>query len=216
MKRNLQLAALALLGALTAGAGLAADEGGGGPRAERGRQGVGGAFARALRIAPAPSARLIERLDADEDGLLSFEEYSAPLLQRVDRLLERLDRDGNGKVEGEEAEPPRRREGAEVRRRRGRGFAVDPRAVRACVHEEITDFRPLERGEGLLAELGADGVITPEEILAALRERARERFDRLDADGDGLLSREELREERQRQRQLLRTARACASSAASD
>ena len=61
-------------------------------------------------------AKMIERMDADKDGELSFEEMPGQKT-RADRMFMRLDKDGDGAISQEEMEAARKNSGE----RRGEG-----------------------------------------------------------------------------------------------
>lgn len=106
------------------------------------------------------------RLDTNDDGTLSFAEQAAGTTARFSRL----DADGDGKLTPEELAPRHGRRGGPV------GFAPD-------------GDRP---GPGAMAlqrlDTDGDGRITREEMRA----QADQRFDRLDANRDGVIDQVEL------------------------
>jgi Ca2+-binding EF-hand superfamily protein len=110
------------------------------------------------------AARIFERLDADGDGLLSAEELAPRRPERRAAMFDRIDADGDGVITREEAEAAhaRWRERAE-RRPEGRG----PRHQRA-------EGRPGRGPDG-----GPRG------------DRVERMFERMDLDGDGVITREE-------------------------
>lgn len=141
------------------------------------------------------------RLDADDDEALSFEEFSADALTRFDRT----DADGDGVI-GTDEMPERLRNAANradrsmperaeiVSRLQERFDALDTDGSASLSLEEAKAGREMmkdrrgrsgDRGALRFARLDqdADGRVTKNEFLAV----AEAEFERLDADGDGVL-----------------------------
>jgi Ca2+-binding EF-hand superfamily protein len=114
------------------------------------------------------AGRMFRQLDADGDGELTMAEFTANVADRAERMFSRMDRDGDGRVTAEDR--PRNLARADRPGQAGMG----PRGMGR-------EMRELMRGDGMTAE----------SLAGLMEERAGARFDRLDADGDGMISREE-------------------------
>lgn len=122
--------------------------------------------------AAARAARMFERMDADGDGLLSAEELAPRRPERAAAMFDRMDADGDGVISREEAEAAQ----ARWRERAERGPRHE-RAERGPRHESAERGPRHERGEGgPRADRG---------------DRVERMFERMDLDGDGVITREE-------------------------
>lgn len=141
-----------------------------GPRAERsgGMRGMRGMDAeqRAERLSER-AAEEFARLDADGDGMISLQEFEAGMQARFERFSER--RDNRGERMEQRAE--RRGEG------RHRGMRGEGRAEMRGMH-------------GQMRAMMRDGM-SLDDFSGLMEERATARFDALDADGDGEITRDE-------------------------
>lgn len=201
----------ALMTLATSAPAFAADSGKAGPdlqqRADGGRADVRG---RPGRGRPGGAAEFaLERLDANDDGKISREEFLSGRLDRVDELLERLDTNGDGLLaEGEGRDARQGRGGREGRQGRGTGRAgPGPNggpgagegpmraALQACVEKAVPAYSAPERPDAedlqeRFAETDSnkDGKLSLSEVTAALSARATQQFARLDSNGDGAIS----------------------------
>ncbi len=107
---------------------------------------------------------ILREADADEDGEVTFEELQALIPELTQEQFDRLDRNGDGVISADDKpdEP------------------VDP--IRRLIH--------------LLHEADADenGEVTFEELQAVAPDLTEERFNKLDRNGDGVISRADLPE----------------------
>lgn len=177
-------------------------QGGRGP-GPGGLQGRGG-----FRRGPALE-RQLERLDADDDGQISENEFVDARLARVDDMFERRDRDGDGLISLEENERPERPD------RPGRPDRpeLDREEIIACVRQTIADFAPNadmdmeERFENV--DTDGNGSLSLTEVSAALATRAQETFAKIDADANGFVTEAELEAHHQAQLETRRVLRDC-------
>jgi len=138
-----------------------------GPRGDHGRSMRGmDSEQRAERLSER-AAEEFARLDTDGDGVISLEEFEAGLQARVERFAER--RQNRGERMEQRAE--RRGEG------RHRGMRGEGRAEMRGMH-------------GQMRSMMRDGM-NLDDFSGLMEERATARFDALDADSDGTISREE-------------------------
>jgi len=149
---------------------------------------------RPARDADITRAQVIERvdqrfarMDVDNDGRFNSEDAAAARAQRraqaADRMFERLDADRNGSVSRAEFDAARasrgeQRRGPGMRGQRGhRAMAMGRGPGRAM-------GRGMGRGMRGMRMFGEQGYLTRDQ----LRERALARFDRADADRNGVLT----------------------------
>lgn len=123
--------------------------------------------------------RLIETLDADEDGQISQEEFMAPRQERFTTA----DSDGDGVLSQEEIQA------AIASIREARGPRGDHPARGGDGPRGIDPEQMIER-----LDSDGDGLLSAEELAAAPQRQTM--FERMDADGDGAISEEEFQEAR--------------------
>lgn len=139
------------------------------------------------RPPPPPDGRprfreLFERADTDGDGKVSFEDLQAVAPKITREMFDRFDRDKDGYITRADM-PERRGDGpprgeGEVSPRRGDGEGQPRRGGdRRGMLERLKE-----------ADANKDGVITYEEVLAVRPDFPRAVFDRLDRNGDGVLT----------------------------
>ena len=109
---------------------------------------------------------MYKRQDTNQDGVISLDEFSAEG-RFIDRRMSRADANGDGAITTDEME--------------GRQALISAEA-QSRIEKRIEDSRAFfER-----ADLDNSGSVTADEMRAAI-------FDRLDRDGDQMLSKRELR-----------------------
>jgi Ca2+-binding EF-hand superfamily protein len=142
------------------------------------------------------------------DGQVSEAEFVDARLQNVDAGFERLDTDDNGLVSLDEftnrgrgdrrGRGLRDRNDADRADRRARPDAaeIDRTALTVCVRETVADFAPraavsLEDAFNVIDSSG-DGQLSLAEFSAAQEARTLEQFDRIDGDGNGFVTAAEI------------------------
>ena len=161
-----------------------------------------------------PEAR-IERLDTNDDGKISQEEFLTPALDRLDDMFERRDTNGDGLIAEGEGRPQRpaargnddgNRPGRAARGERptrgerpARGANVDRDEVLACVQQQVPDFELPERPDGddvddrfADVDTNGDGSLSLGEVTASVTANAQARFARQDSNGDGFITTDEI------------------------
>lgn len=112
-----------------------------------------------------------ERIDANGDGQVSYEEMTAVRPNMPQERFDGLDKDGDGFLSHEEMRSGHQRRGSEGRRR-----------------------DPAQRFEK--ADANSDGELTFDEFSLHAEKMRRQLFDRMDADGNGVVSKEEMTQHR--------------------
>ena len=180
MNKTLIAAGLSALAALTAGAAVA--------QATDGRPGRDADVTRAQVVAQTDAR--FAKLDANRDGNVSAAEQKAVREARFADRFKRLDTDGNGSISQAEFAAAREKRGE------GRGDHAEGRRGHHAGRGGHFGFG----GRGGNADANKDGVISKAEFQA----KALERFDRSDADRNGVLT----AVERQAARTAMRAQRA--------
>jgi hypothetical protein len=122
-------------------------------------------------------AEMVKRADADGDGKVSRDEFIKARTTALEQAFARMDTDGDGKLDEKEVEAGAAQ--ARAMGPAGRGGFRRPDADRP---QRPGSDRPQRPGAGAMAEQG---------------------FDRMDADGDGKLSKEEFAAGMKRLRELM-------------
>ncbi len=145
-----------------------------------------GALPGAAIAADPPSPQAWKRLDRDNNGSISFEEF----VRASDERLRRMDRNGDGNIGRDEFMAHHE---AEARRRVDRVFeALDKKGTGRIA---AADLKGADEPRFLVCDANKDGAVTRQEYLNC-RRRVAERwmqriFAKYDKNGDGFIGREE-------------------------
>jgi len=123
--------------------------------------------------------QMFEKADADGDSKISADEFVAAAEHRVTRMMDRLDSDGNGVVTQQEFEAAHANRGEGKKGRGGKGGeGKRPNGGKPPSFDELDDD-----GNSELSE---------DELVAHHAERAETRFEKMDENGDGFLTKDEM------------------------
>ena len=158
---------------------IAESRGGDGDRERRGRswRGKKGPDADELRDKmEARAERRFERMDSAGDGEVTVDEYVGAALDRHERMMERWEGRAERRAERREARAERREARAERRSARG--------------DDEVRERRRHVRGHrrGARRAFAEFRDMSPAERRDHVRARAEERFERIDENGDGVVT----------------------------
>ncbi|MES2626647.1 MAG: hypothetical protein V4628_15280 [Pseudomonadota bacterium] len=189
-------------------------DGAGRPAFEGGRgQGHGGGMRGRFGGRRGPDAeRQLGRMDANDDGQVSEDEFVDARLAFIDEMFERRDRDNDGLLSLDENTRPERPDRPNRADRSDRPD-LDREEVIACVQETIPDFAPNadmdieDRFED--TDTDGNGSLSLAEVSAVIEERAHEQFALIDADTDGFITDEELDAHHETQLDTRRAVREC-------
>ena len=132
-------------------------------------------------------ARIFKALDTNEDEIITLDEFLSKLLAKSEKQFDRIDIDDDGLISFDEF--------LAVHDGKDDHPDIDVEALRACIAERV-DFvlpDPVDRGTRF-EELDSnnDGFIDFDEFVAAKTEQATNRFNAVDADADGGITKKEL------------------------
>jgi Ca2+-binding EF-hand superfamily protein len=129
--------------------------------------------------------RIFEKLDSDENGTISFDEFAARKLENAQETFTALDTDEDAMLTLEEIMAGRGETGSEI----------DRDVLRQCVADALGFELPVsmtaeERFNQ--ADTNADGFIDWDEYVAAKTAKAQMKFDKIDTDINGELDVDEV------------------------
>lgn len=134
------------------------------------------------------SAMSFVTIDADRNGQISLDEYTAYRKPFVTQRFRGLDRNRDGAIDSAEYEFAREKSEARLRQL----VPDDPQ------REEFASVPPFAE-----VDTNQDGVIRPDELDVAQQAAMHKRFTKMDVNGDGALSLDEFDRARRRFLQLL-------------
>jgi len=147
-------------------------------------------------------ARIFNAMDTDGSDTITLDEWLVKTTAKAERQFDRIDSDDDSLISLEEFQAigPDRNDD------------IDRDAVRACVADATGDDVP-ERPARDTAfdeiDTNDDGFIDLDEFLAVKTEGATNRFNHIDADGDGAITKQELAKALMQHREHRRAVRDC-------
>jgi len=141
-------------------------------------------------------ARIIRRADTNADQLISLDEFLAERAALTIRQFEHRDSDGDGLLSSSDTGP----------RHRALNPEIDIAEFRACIAESGGN-PDLEQDPFSASDSNGDGSVSKDEFHAFHEAQAMAQFARIDADGNGQVSAEELlgnMEDGKQHRQIVR------------
>jgi Ca2+-binding EF-hand superfamily protein len=166
--------------------------------------------------------RRIERLDSNDDGNISKEEFLAPQLAHVDELFARRDANGDGLIEQGEGKPerptvqnPEKPQGPGGQRPAGKGRPqLDREAIAECLAEANIELperpeRPSVEERFDATDANNDNKLSLTEVTAAITAQAEEKFSALDSNSDDVISSAELAALQEQRTERQAALRAC-------
>ena len=145
------------------------------------------------------NARALQRMDINNDDLISLDEFIGEGTARYSALFTRADKDDDGYVTQEELRPKRPNRKAP---------AIDSDALKACL-AQIDEADTDETDRFATADSNGDGALSQDEFFMMLEQRALAQFSRIDSDGDQQLTKDEIKSSARERNQQRRSIRAC-------
>lgn len=172
---NIALISSVVAAALTIPAANAAERGG------RGGPGHGGGHERGDRV-----MKKFERIDANEDGLLTLVEMTDPLAEKAEKKLTRKDQDEDGVLSAQEMQSNRH------------GNAIDLSAIAEEIVECVSDIKETTENDDIIVpsadsflsaearfaavDTSEDGFVDLAELTTAMTDKATAKHEAMDAD----------------------------------
>lgn len=148
--------------------------------------------------------RIFNAADLDSSDTITLDEWLVKTTKKAEKHFDRIDADDDSLISLEEF--------LAVGHGDGLDFEVDLDALRACyadaTGEDLPERPDRETAFGQI-DTNDDGFLDPDEYLAAKTENATDRFNAIDTDGDGAISKQELAAALKHLRELKRVRRDC-------
>lgn len=148
------------------------------------------------------AASILTRMDYDEDGSVTVDDFINRSLERAENHYDRMDSDEDGVVSEEEFTSRKPRKG------QNEEDSVDRDAIKQCI-EEATGISLNERPTAAEAfveiDVDADSFVSWQEFLNHKESHAEDRFAELDSDANEVISEEEVEADLS-ERESIRTA----------
>lgn len=136
-------------------------------------------------------AGILQKLDENNDGIVTLDEFTVNRTSRANRRFDALDQNDDGALSAEEYEAAA--SGGFIRRRGG--LELDQAALEQCMRDQLgTGYEGRPSWEDLAtdADTSGDSLIDQAEYLAFQEAKAMARFADIDTNGDGELNDAEL------------------------
>lgn len=146
--------------------------------------------------------RIFNAVDTDGSDTITLDEWLVKSTAKAERHFARIDSDDDSLISLEEF----------LAAGHHRGEGIDRDAVRACVADASGDELPERPDRNTVfgeIDTNDDGFIDLDELVAAKTEKATDRFNAIDADGDGAITKQELAEALSQHRERRRAVREC-------
>lgn len=206
-KLNVTLVATLVAAAMAIPSAMADDRGG--------RGGKGGKGGKGQRI-----EKMFERIDANQDGVLSLTEMTDPVAEKAAKKLARKDADEDGFLTAEELQSNRH------------GNTVDLSAIAAEIVQCVTDLKAQTQDDNITVPDAAsfvsaearfdaldssdDGLVDLAELEAGGLVKANDAFTNMDADADGSVTKDEFVAAHQSRRATKKAIRQCVQELTDD